>query len=111
MQAEVAVEGGEGDQALTLLQAIETSTPGRAETPYLIGLVHAETLFAAGQDARASAALAAARERLLDRAARVDDPELRDSFLQRIPENARILQLADAWKVGTRRAVALSRKT
>jgi tetratricopeptide (TPR) repeat protein len=44
LQAEVAVEGGEGDQALTLLQAIEASTPGRAETPYLIGLVHAMRL-------------------------------------------------------------------
>jgi tetratricopeptide (TPR) repeat protein len=68
-----------------------------------VRLVYAEALFAAGQDARASAALSSARERLMDRAARIDDPELRASFLSRVPENARILQLAEEWQLGARR--------
>ncbi|HEY6560924.1 MAG TPA: protein kinase [Polyangiaceae bacterium] len=68
-----------------------------------VRLVYAEALFAAGQEAHASAALSSARERLMDRAARVDDPELRESFLSRVPENARILQLAEEWELGARR--------
>jgi tetratricopeptide (TPR) repeat protein len=71
-----------------------------------VRLVYAEALFAAGQDARASAALQSARHVLLERAARIDDPELRDSFLDRIPENARTLSLAGEWNLAPPRRAA-----
>ena len=46
-------------------------------------------------DGRAFAsAIAAARDRLLDRAARISDPEWRRRFLADVPENARTLSLA-----------------
>jgi tetratricopeptide (TPR) repeat protein len=40
--------------------------------------------------------LGRARDRLLARANKIADPELRESFLTQVPENARTLQLADA---------------
>jgi hypothetical protein len=56
-------------------------------------LVYAEALHALG-DPGASAALAEARRRVLDRAARIGEEALRESFLGAIPENARTLALA-----------------
>ncbi|HMJ13692.1 MAG TPA: tetratricopeptide repeat protein, partial [Polyangiaceae bacterium] len=73
-----------------------------------VRLIYAEALFAAGQDARASAALSDAHQHLMQRAAHIDDPELRQSFLTRVPENARTLQLAEQWKIGQGSAAALS---
>ena len=65
----------------------------------LARLVHAESLAAAGDRQAAAGALAAARARLLANAAKIDDPALRRSFLERVPENARTLALARAWRV------------
>jgi hypothetical protein len=42
-----------------------------------------------------AAALAEARAALLARAGKIADAELRRSFLERVPENARILALAE----------------
>jgi hypothetical protein len=42
-------------------------------------------------------ALSAARARLLGRADRIHDPAWRESFLTRVPDNARILELARAF--------------
>jgi tetratricopeptide (TPR) repeat protein len=66
LQAEVAVEGGEGDQALKFLQAIEAATPGLAQTPYLVGQVHAMRLEI--DAAKAQFAEALKRDPKLDRA-------------------------------------------
>jgi hypothetical protein len=55
-------------------------------------LVRAEALQATGGDA--SAAIAAARDRVLAGAARIEDSELRQSFLEGIRVNARTLALA-----------------
>jgi tetratricopeptide (TPR) repeat protein len=44
LQAEVAIESGEGDAALAMLDAIEKTSPGRAQTPYLRGRVYAGKL-------------------------------------------------------------------
>lgn len=41
LQAEVTIEGGGGDDAITMLDAIEKAAPGLARTSYLRGLVHA----------------------------------------------------------------------
>jgi hypothetical protein len=59
--------------------------------------MRAETLDASGEHASARAAMAAARARLFVRAARIADPARRASFLERVPEHARILELARAW--------------
>jgi hypothetical protein len=58
-----------------------------------VRLVHAEALLAAGDRDAARAAIADARARILAIAGRIDDPEARPSFLERVPENARTLAL------------------
>ncbi|WP_437502413.1 serine/threonine-protein kinase [Sorangium sp. So ce1099] len=60
-------------------------------------LVHAECLAAAGRRDDAGAALAAARERLLDIAGTIPDPQHRARFLGEVPENRRTLALARSW--------------
>jgi serine/threonine protein kinase/tetratricopeptide (TPR) repeat protein len=65
----------------------------------LIPLVAAEALYATGEREQAIRTLAFAHELLLERAARIQDPELRESFLHRIPEHARTLQLAAQWGI------------
>jgi hypothetical protein len=60
-------------------------------------LTLAEALFAAGEEAAARATLADARDRLLACAAAIAEPSVRRSFLERVPENARTMQLAAQW--------------
>jgi tetratricopeptide (TPR) repeat protein len=67
---------------------------GMEEGEALLRLVLGEALRACGERADAELALKAACERLLGRAARIDDATLRASFLERVPENARTLALA-----------------
>jgi ATP/maltotriose-dependent transcriptional regulator MalT len=57
-------------------------------------LVEIEALSAIGDTTAAYAALDAARARLAVRAAVIGDPSLRASFLERVPEHARTLELA-----------------
>jgi eukaryotic-like serine/threonine-protein kinase len=64
---------------------------------FLIRVEHAQALEAIGDHAGAVAALRAARDRLLACANKIVDASLRESFLQRVPENARIMELARAW--------------
>jgi eukaryotic-like serine/threonine-protein kinase len=94
--AEVLLQRGTAGEALTaareaidLLDTLGTLEEGEA----LVRLVYAEALHAAA-DPRAPAALLDARNRLLDRAAKIRDPLLRRSFLERVPENARTLARA-----------------
>jgi tetratricopeptide (TPR) repeat protein len=61
-------------------------------------LTYAEALHAAGDRERAEVAIAAARERLLARASKFNDEAWRASFLERVEENRRTLQLAEAWR-------------
>ncbi|AUX24233.1 protein kinase [Sorangium cellulosum] len=60
-------------------------------------LTRAEALDAAGEAEAARAALREAREDLLTRAARIEDPAYRRSFLERVPEHARTLLVAREW--------------
>ncbi|MEJ7730740.1 MAG: hypothetical protein WKG00_16175 [Polyangiaceae bacterium] len=60
-------------------------------------LVWAETLHTAGRRGEALAVAANARARLLERAARIDEPALRQTFLHAVPDHARTLELAQAW--------------
>jgi hypothetical protein len=60
-------------------------------------LAHAEALAGVGRTSEAREAIARARLRLLERAARAPDPEARARFLGQVADNARTLALAEAW--------------
>ncbi|HSK03420.1 MAG TPA: protein kinase [Kofleriaceae bacterium] len=62
-----------------------------------VRLARAEALHATGALDAARAAIADARARLAVIAARIPDPEHRQRFLERVPENARTFALARAW--------------
>jgi hypothetical protein len=63
----------------------------------MVRLVYAEALYACGHHDMAREAIVAARERLLARAAKIDVPEWRDSFLHNVPDHAGTLELAEKW--------------
>ncbi len=85
------------DRGLALLERLGGIDDGES----IIRLTHAEALAAAGRQREAHEALARARQRVLERAARIGDPELRAGFLAGVPENRRTLELADAWLAPT----------
>jgi hypothetical protein len=62
-----------------------------------VRLTHAEALHATGAHDAAARAIAGARARLLAIADKIADPDYKASFLERVPENARTLALADSW--------------
>jgi hypothetical protein len=62
-----------------------------------VRLAHAEALHATGAYDAARCAIAEARTRLFSIAERITDPAYKRSFLESVPENARILALAHAW--------------
>jgi hypothetical protein len=62
-----------------------------------VRLAHAEALHATGAHDAAARAIADARARLRAIADKITDPDYQASFLERVPENARTLALADAW--------------
>jgi tetratricopeptide (TPR) repeat protein len=66
----------------------------------LVHLMRAEALRAAGETDAATASVARARDRLLERAARIGHPEWRRSFLEEIPDHARTFELARSWAGG-----------
>ncbi len=73
------------------------SCGGTEEGVGMLQLAHAEALFAVGRIEEAKRAIATAKAGVLERAAKISDAALRESFLARIAENARILALAQAW--------------
>jgi len=86
--------------------ALEASREAAAELEALgeieegessVRLIHAEALAQNGAETEARAALETARERLLARAARIEEPTWRERFLNDVPINARILSLAAQW--------------
>jgi tetratricopeptide (TPR) repeat protein len=91
-----------GDSRAALELATEARAIADTEGPLEIGelgvrLAYAEALHAGGRVDEASAALVDAHARLSRAAAQLDDAELREGFLTRVPDNARILSLASAW--------------
>jgi tetratricopeptide (TPR) repeat protein len=93
---------GSGDAA----GALEASREAAAELTTLgeieegessVRLTHAEALSQNGFATEARAALEAARERIMARAARIEEPAWRERFLHDVPVNARILSLAAQW--------------
>ena len=77
--------------------ALREALAGMEEGEALLGLALAEALDASGDRGAAEAALRRAHERLLARAGRIVDPGWRESFLRRVPENARTVDLAGSW--------------
>jgi tetratricopeptide (TPR) repeat protein len=77
-------------EALDVLEGLG----GVEEGESLVRLTFAEALTATGDHDGARTAVRRARERLLARAEKISDPAVRQSFLERVPENARTLALA-----------------
>ena len=87
-------------------EALELARKARAEREALrvfgfrdtfVRLIHLEALLASGDVAGARTPMSRAYARLLVHSSRIGDPALRRSFLERVPENARALALAQRW--------------
>jgi len=74
------------------------SLGGIEEFELSVRLAHAEALQASGEEEAAKKAVLDARARILRVAESLRDPIWRQSYLQAIAENARILELAGAWE-------------
>jgi len=86
---------GHARQAMTILESLG----GIEEGESLVRLVHVGALEATGDHDGARVALAEAVSRLLARANHLQNPALRQSFLEGVPENARTLALAATWGI------------
>ncbi|MGK3964969.1 protein kinase [Sorangium sp. So ce118] len=102
--AGVLLAAGRAAEALeTANRAAELAAPIIAAQGHLeegesqIDLVRAEALEACGAHGEARAAIATARDRLLERTSRIANPAWRAGFLENVPEHARTLALARAW--------------
>lgn len=81
-------------EAHGILEALGGVEEGEA----YIRLAYAETLAALEQHDAAKEAIKTARVRILERAAMIQDPAWKQSFLERVRENARTLELAREWR-------------
>ena len=89
-------------EASELLESLGQLEEGEA----LVRLAHAECLHAVGDLRAAASVITAAEQRLRARAEGIADLRRRESFLARIPENARTLALARQWRDPDRAIVA-----
>jgi eukaryotic-like serine/threonine-protein kinase len=85
-------------EAMAILDSLGTLEEGEA----YLRLVHAELLHALG-DPAAAQAVGSAREKLYERAYKIEDRALRESFLTRVPEHAATLALAIQLQGATQR--------
>jgi ATP/maltotriose-dependent transcriptional regulator MalT len=107
LQGRAAEARAAAEEALRLLEQ-----GGVEEGEALVRLVLAEAIHATGDIAAARAALAAAKRRLLDRAAMIQnaaDAGVRRRFLENVPEHARTLELAQQWEDSAGSALSGSR--
>ncbi|MGK4003969.1 protein kinase [Sorangium sp. So ce1036] len=79
-------------EAYSMLRALGAIEEGESS----VRLVYAEALEANGMEADCAAAIAAAKERLLERAAKISDPVWRERFLT-LPDNRKTLVMAERW--------------
>jgi tetratricopeptide (TPR) repeat protein len=70
---------------------------GIAEGEAVVRIAYAEALYYAKQEDAAKKAVAAARDRLLARAARISNPQFKRAFLGNVRENVRTLARAGEW--------------
>ncbi|MBX3203235.1 MAG: protein kinase [Labilithrix sp.] len=82
-------------ESLHLLETLGGVEEGEA----FIRLTYAEALDALGDHDGAREAIATARVRILERTAMIQDAQWKDTFIERVRENARTLELARAWRV------------
>jgi tetratricopeptide (TPR) repeat protein len=80
-------------QAMDLLEELG----GIEEGESLVRLVYAEALAANGDEQQAKVVIREAARRLGERAAKINDPSWRESFLERDPDNAGTQQRAREW--------------
>lgn len=80
-------------EAIEILNRLE----GIEEGESLIRWTHALATRAAGREKEAEAQIREARDRLLKRADRISDPRWRQSFLEQVNDNARVLEFASSW--------------
>jgi tetratricopeptide (TPR) repeat protein len=95
--SEVLLRRGRVDEALALARegaSLFRARGGVLEGEATVHLALARALIAAGETDEARAALARAKERLLQRANAIRDPLVRARFLERLPENRETLELA-----------------
>lgn len=100
--AAVSLARGSLDEARESSEAAVTGLGRNDEISFgesLVRLVHAETLHACEELEPARHALRVARDRLLERAARIRNPDRRTEFLEGVPENARTLSLVAEWQL------------
>ncbi|MCA9596777.1 MAG: protein kinase [Myxococcales bacterium] len=71
---------------------------GAEDGAALVRLVRAEALATVGREGEARETIQRARAELVERAGRIQNPEWRKSFLERVPENARTIALATEWE-------------
>jgi hypothetical protein len=88
--AEALKEARAGNDLLEALGAVE-------DAEAMIRLVYAEALFACGKKDDARAAITRAKDRLVARAEKIKDAELRRSFVEDEPDHARTIALAAEW--------------
>ncbi len=94
--AGAAEAAGEG------LRIVKEVDSGGEDGVTLLLLTYAEALYGLGRQDEAREAIRRARDDVLARAARISEPDLRASFLERFAENARVLELARAWTTTAR---------
>ncbi len=80
-------------EAVDILNRLE----GIEEGESLIRWTYALALRAAGHDEEAEKQIEEARDRLLKRAERISDPRWRQSFLEQVNDNARVMEFAASW--------------
>jgi tetratricopeptide (TPR) repeat protein len=83
-------DAGHAKEAMDILVTLGGMEEGESR----VRLAYAEALEAAGDRAGAAAAVREAVRRLDDRAARIRSPQLRESFLREVAENAQTLELS-----------------
>ncbi|APR74982.1 Adenylate cyclase [Minicystis rosea] len=101
--AEILLRAGRVTEALAYARegvaALDPEGGGIAESESRLRLVFVDALDAASDPEGAREALKSALTSLTARAARIHDPALRRSFLERVPENARLVMLAREQKL------------
>jgi len=99
--AKVSLQRGRAQEALAWAREasrVLTNPDGLSELGFeLVRLVLAEALDACNEREEAAQVIALARARILELASKIADPARRRAFLERLPENARTLELAARW--------------
>ncbi len=96
-RARALLELGRNDEALvasTEAFGVLSSLGSVDDGDVRIRLAHVEALLANGRTSEGSALLAETAERLSMRTRKLDDAHLRQCFLERVPENVRLMSLA-----------------